>query len=110
MVFSIQVEALEKLIIPKPIPLVIPKIGISAEVTLINSITHASEVFRTLDTLLKDTHVIERLEFQLVLLVEPIDTIGEWPINTTSEWHVDITSERLVNDLDVGVKHVVLGD
>jgi hypothetical protein len=43
-------------------------------------------------------------------LVEPIDTIGELPINTTSERHVVITSERLVNDLDVGVKHVVMGD
>lgn len=102
--FSTPVETLENFIIPKPIPLVIPEIGIGAKVT------HSSEVFRTLDTILKDTHVIERLESQLVPLVEPIYTTSEQRIDTTSEWHVDITSEQLVDDLDVGVKHVVLGD
>jgi hypothetical protein len=38
----------------KPIPLFILEIGVGAEVTLINNITHAFEVFRTQDTTLKD--------------------------------------------------------
>jgi hypothetical protein len=98
-VFSIQVQVLEKLIIPKPISLVTPEIGIGAEVTLTDNITHASKVIRTLDTILKDTHVIiERLKSQLVPLVEPVDTISERPINTTSERHVV--------DLTIDVKHV----
>jgi hypothetical protein len=46
-VVSTHVEALEKLVIEKLIPLIIPKIGIGIEVTLIDNITHASEVFRT---------------------------------------------------------------
>jgi hypothetical protein len=37
---------------------------------------------------------VEELRSQLVLLIEPIDTIGE----------------QHVNDLTAGVKHVVLGD
>ncbi len=45
MVDSTRIEALEEHVIPKPIPLVILEIGISAEVTLINSITHAFKVF-----------------------------------------------------------------
>jgi hypothetical protein len=77
---------LEEPTTPKPIPLVILEIKIRTNVTLINSITHAFEVFRTPNTILKDTHVIEISKFQLVPLVKPID------------------------DLAVGVKHVVLGD
>ncbi len=42
---STWIEALEELVVPKPIPLVIPEIGVSVEVILINSITHASKVF-----------------------------------------------------------------
>jgi len=77
---------LEEPTTPRSIPLVIPKIKIGVEVTLINSITHASEVFSTLDTILKHTFVTEISESQLVFLVE------------------------LVDDLVVGVKHVVLVD
>ncbi len=71
---------------PRSIPLVIPKIKIGIKVTLINSITHASEVFSTIDIILKDTLVTEISESQLVFLAE------------------------LVDDLVVGVKHVVLVD
>jgi hypothetical protein len=44
-IFSIQVEVLEKLVISKLVPLVLPKIGIGVEITLINNVTHAYEVF-----------------------------------------------------------------
>jgi len=57
---------LEKLVTPKPIPLVILKIGVGIDITLINNITHAYEVFKTLDTVLKDTPIIEGLGFQMV--------------------------------------------
>jgi hypothetical protein len=60
---------------------------------LIDNITHAFEVFKTLDILLKDTLIIERPRLQSVPLAKPIDTTCE---------HVD--------DLLAGVKHVVLGD
>jgi hypothetical protein len=40
---------LEELIIPKPIPLVIPKIGVGVEVTMIDLVTHVIEVFKILD-------------------------------------------------------------
>jgi hypothetical protein len=76
-VVNTQVEALEKTIIPKPIPLVIQEIGVGTYIILIDNITHAFEVFKTLDTVLKDTPIIEGLKFQLVPLAEPIDTIGE---------------------------------
>jgi hypothetical protein len=88
-IVSIQVEELEKLITPKLIPLVILEIGVGAKVTLINIITHAFKVFKTLEyTVLKDTCVIERLGSKLVPLVE----------------HVDTTSEQPIDDLVVGVK------
>jgi hypothetical protein len=56
------------------------------------TITHVFEVFKIQDLVLKDTPVVERPG--LVLLVEPLDT----------------TCEQLVDDLIIGVKHVVLGD
>jgi hypothetical protein len=65
-VINTQVEALEKPIIPKPIPLVIPKIGVGVEVILIYSITHASKVFTTPYTVLKDAPIIKKLELQSV--------------------------------------------
>jgi hypothetical protein len=68
---------LEKPFTPKPIPLVILKIGVGGEVTLIDNITHAFEVFRTLDIILKDTLVTKRPKSQLVPLAEPIDTTSE---------------------------------
>jgi hypothetical protein len=57
---------LEKHVIPKPIPLVLLNIGVGAKVTLIDSVTHAFEVLKTLDTILKDTLVLEKLDFQFV--------------------------------------------
>jgi hypothetical protein len=69
---------------------------------LINNITHASEVFKTPDIVLKDTPITKRLESQLFPLGESINTIGEQLVDTIGEQHVD--------DLVAGVKHVVLGD
>jgi hypothetical protein len=85
---------LEELVTPKLVPLVIPKIGVGVKVTLINIITHASEVFRTLDIVLKDTLVVETPRSKPILLVEP----------------VDITIEQLVDDLAIRVEHIVLSD
>jgi hypothetical protein len=68
---------LEDHVTPKPIPLAIPKIGVGVEVILINIVTHAYEVFRTPNIILKDTPVVEKLRFESILLAEPIDTIGE---------------------------------
>jgi hypothetical protein len=72
---------LQEHVIPKPVPLIIPKIRVGVEVTLINTITHAFEVFKTLDIVLKDTHVVKRLGSQPIILAEHVDT--------TSEQHVD---------------------
>jgi hypothetical protein len=44
-VFNIEVEVLEEPITPKLVLIVLPKIGIGVKVTLINSVTHAFEVF-----------------------------------------------------------------
>ncbi len=85
---------MEELVTPKLVPLVIPKIGVGVEVTLINIITHDFEVFRTLDIALKDTHVDETPRFEPIFLVEL----------------VDITSEQLVDDLAIRVEHIVLSD
>jgi hypothetical protein len=49
---------LDKPVIPKPIALIILKIGVGTYITLIDNITHASEVFKTLDIILKDTPII----------------------------------------------------
>jgi hypothetical protein len=69
---------------------------------LIDNITHAFEVFRTLNIVLKDTHVTERPKSQPVLLVKPIDTIGEQLVDNISEQHVD--------HLIVRVKQIILID
>ncbi len=77
----------------------LPKIKVGVKVTLIDSVTHAFENFENfeiLDTILKDTPIMERPKSQPTHLVKPIDTIGKQPI--------DITSEQLVDDLAVGVK------
>jgi hypothetical protein len=58
---------LEELVTPKPIPLVIPKIGVGAEVTLIDIVTHVFEVFKTLNIIMKDTPIAKRLDFNLFL-------------------------------------------
>jgi len=88
-VFSTHVKVLGEFVVPKPIPLVLPKFKVGVEVTLIG-------VLKTLDTMLKDTPIMERPYFQQIHLVKPDDTIGKQPIDTTSE--------QLVDDLDVGVK------
>jgi hypothetical protein len=93
-VFCTQVEVLGELVTLKPIPLVLPEIGTGVKVTLIDNVTHAYEVLRTLDIVLKDTHVMERPYFQPIHLVKPINTLGK----------------QCVDDLVVGVKHVVIGD
>jgi len=64
------------------------EIGVCVEVTLIDTITHASEVLKIPDTVLKDTHVVESLGSKLVPLVELVKTIGE----------------QLADDLTIGVK------
>ncbi len=59
-VVNTQVEALEKLIIQKLITLIIPNIGIGIEVTLIDNIAHAFEVFKTPNIVLKYIPIIKR--------------------------------------------------
>jgi hypothetical protein len=61
---------------------------------LINTITHASKVFRILNTVLKDILVVERFRFELVTLVELIDT----------------RNEELVDDLAASVEQIILSD
>jgi hypothetical protein len=61
---------------------------------LIKNVTHIFKVFKTLDTILKDIHVKEKLHPQLIPLSEPIHT----------------TREQLVDDLATRIKRVVLGD
>ncbi len=85
---------MEEPVTPKPIPFIIPKIGIGIEVTLIDTITHASKVFKTPYIVLKDTPIVEGLGLQLVPLVE----------------HVDTTSEQLIDDLAARVKQIILRD
>jgi hypothetical protein len=55
---------------------------------------HAFKILKILDIVLKDTPISEKLEHELVPLVEPIDTTSEIPID----------------DLTIGVKHVVFND
>jgi len=76
-VFNIQVETLEELVIPKLMPLVLPEIGVGIKVILIDNITHVFEAFRTPNTIVKDTLVTKRPKFQPVPLVKLVDTIGE---------------------------------
>jgi hypothetical protein len=57
--------------------LIILKIGVGVEVTLIDIVTHAHEFFKTPNTLLKDTLVTKRPRFQLIALVELVDTTSE---------------------------------
>jgi hypothetical protein len=92
-IVSIQVEELEEFVTPKVVPLTIPKIRVGAEVTLINIITHAFEVFRTPNIVLKDTPIDETLKFEPILLVELVNIIGE-----------------LVDNLATRVEHVVQSD
>jgi hypothetical protein len=50
----------EEHVTPKPIPLVLLEIGIGANVILITSNSHAFEVFRTPNIILKDTPMTKR--------------------------------------------------
>ncbi len=68
---------MEEPITPKLVPLVIPKIGVGEEVTLIDIVTHASNVFRTPNIVLKDTPIVDKPRSKPIPLAEPIDTIGE---------------------------------
>jgi hypothetical protein len=69
---------------------------------LIDSITRAFEVFRTPNTILKDTPIAERPKSRLVSLAELV--------NTTCEWLADTTCEQPIPDIVASVKQVVLGD
>jgi hypothetical protein len=93
LVVNTHVEALEKLVTQKLIPLIIPKIGIGIKVTLIDNIACVSKVFRTLDIILKDTPIIKGTKFQLVPSLEFIGTTGKQPID----------------DLTTNVKQIVIG-
>ncbi len=84
-VFSIQVEVLEEFVTPKHVPLILLEIGIGTMVTLIGSVTHASKVFKTLNTILEDTHAMDRLDPQPIHLVEPLDITCEQLVDTTCE-------------------------
>jgi hypothetical protein len=53
---------------------------------------------------------MEKPKFQLVPLVEPIDTIGERPVDIKAEQPIDTTGEQHVDDLTISVKQVVLDD
>jgi hypothetical protein len=92
-IISTSVEELEEPITPKLVPLIIPNIGLGVKITLIDIITHAFKFFRTLNIVLKDTHVVESLWFESIPLVKHVDTIGK---------HVD--------ELILIVKPVVLDD
>jgi len=59
-IVSTHVEGLEELVTLKLVPFIIPKIGVGVKVTLINTITHAFEVFKTPYTISKDTPIVER--------------------------------------------------
>jgi hypothetical protein len=59
-VVNTHVEVLEKLVTQKPIPLIIPKIGIDIKITLIDNIPHAYKGFKTPNIVLKDTPIIKR--------------------------------------------------
>jgi hypothetical protein len=53
---------LEEPVIPKTIPLIIIEIGVGVGVTLIDNVTHAFEIFKTLDIIIKDTPSTKKLE------------------------------------------------
>jgi hypothetical protein len=50
---------LEKLVTPKPIPLVILEIRLNTKAIFIDNITHAFGIFKTQDIILNDTPVAE---------------------------------------------------
>ncbi len=60
---------------------------------MIDNITHAFELLKSPNIVLKNTYIAKGPRFQLIPLVEPIDT----------------TSEQPIDDLVTRVKHLVLG-
>jgi len=72
-VVNTHVEGLEKPTTPKLVPLVILEIGVIIEVILIDTITHASKVFKTPNIILKETLVAKRLGSQLAPLAETLE-------------------------------------
>ncbi len=66
---------MEEPISPKLVPLILLENGVGVEVTLIDSVIHAFEIFRTPNTILKDTHVMERPYPQLIPLCELVDDL-----------------------------------
>jgi hypothetical protein len=76
-IVTIHVKGFEKSITPKLVPLVIPKIWVGVKVTLVDTMTHAYKVFKTLDIVLKSTHVVKRPRLELDPLAKLVDTIGE---------------------------------
>lgn len=91
-VFNIHVEVLEEPITPKLVLIVLPKIGIGVKVTLIDSVTHAFEVFS--------------FGYNTKIYTYYGETISSYhlvaPTDNTCEQHVD--------DLAVIVKQMVIGD
>ncbi len=61
---------------------------------MINNVTHASKIFRTLDIILKDTPIMKRPNPQPIPLCELVDT----------------TCEQSVDDLATTLKYLVPGD
>ncbi len=51
---------MEEPVTPKLIPLIILDIGLNTRVTLINNVTHASKVCKTVNTTPTDTPIIEK--------------------------------------------------
>jgi hypothetical protein len=74
-VFSTQVKVWEELVTPKLVPLILPKIKVGAEVTLIDSVIHAFKVFKTPDIVLKDTPIMKRPIFQPIPLCALVDDL-----------------------------------
>ncbi len=93
---SVELAYLHIPITPKHVPLTIPHIEIGVEVNMINIALHPSKVFRTPKVMLRDTYVVNELQFEQNIIVEPIDVLGE----------------KHVDDLTTCVKHVTvaLGD
>jgi len=76
-IVTIHVKRFKKSITPKLVPLIIPKIWVGVEVTLVDTMTHAYKVLKTSDIVPKSTHVAKRPGLEFDPLAKPVDTIGE---------------------------------
>jgi hypothetical protein len=72
-VVNAKVANLQIPLTPKPIPLNIPHIGVSVEVIMIDTTLHAFKVFRTLEVVLRNTPITEKLKPKPNTLVEFVD-------------------------------------